>query len=54
MKAAKQPTFQVLFQTGHQPFKIHPSFTFGRPFLYEKIKWALAWQGNGKIEFQSI
>lgn len=38
MNAAKQPYFQVLFQTGHQPFEIHPSFTFGHPFLYEKIK----------------
>ena len=41
MNAAKQSAFQVLSQTGHQPFKIHPSFTFGHPFLYEKIKWAL-------------
>lgn len=41
MNAAKQSTFQVLFQTGHQPFKIHPSFTFRHPFPYEKIKWAL-------------
>lgn len=38
MNAVKQPNFQVLFQTGHQPFKIHPSFIFRHPFLYEKNK----------------
>lgn len=52
MDAAEQPDFQVLFQTGHQPLKIHPSFTFGHPFLYEKIKWLSVCREMERVNFK--